>query len=156
MLSLLSTKHAFRSLGWSPYLWLFCRSAAPFSCPFAGKDHSRVSDTVGPVTFLRSLPWHWLLQQLKCQKYKGTAESTAWSSSLCTAQHLTPYPLQEEEEQRGQERGRSRGKDRKRGEKEKREKKVSIWQDYLAVFWSQSPSCQQHTQCASEKAEMYM
>lgn len=42
-----------------------------------------MSDTVGPVTLLRSLPWHWLLQQLKCQEHKGTAEPTAWNSSLC-------------------------------------------------------------------------
>lgn len=92
-----------------------------------------VCDIVGPVTLLRSLPWHWLLQQLKCQKHKGTAESTAWNSSLCTAQPLTQYALWEEEV----ERGKSRERDRERGEKEKGGKKISqfdkaIWQYFGA------------------------
>lgn len=105
--------------------------AATFSCPFAGNDHSCVSDTVSSVTLLRSLPWHWLLQQLKSQKHKGTAESTAWNSSLCTAQPLTPYLLHEKEVQRGQERGRSGERDIERREGEKREKNISVWQGYF-------------------------
>lgn len=130
---------AFTCTRWSPDLWCFCIRAATFS-PFCRQ--SLLTRDTGLVTWLRSLPLHWVLRRLKSQKQDRnthcTAERTVSEIHPFAQSSLSPHTLCQREggaERTGEtEKGEE---DRERGEKDKGkgEEKLSLFDKAIGQYF---------------------